>query len=114
MPGAPTSSAADLYAPGMIIVTGSVQARPDQLADVLALSLEHVHRSRREPGCLVHSVHQDVEDPNRVVFVEQWADLDALRTHFQVPASGAFVTALAALTDGNPRLDIYDATPTSV
>ena len=96
----------------MILVTGSVQARPEHLAEVLALSVEHVHRSRAEPGCVLHTVHQDVEDPNRVVFVEHWEDADALRSHFQVPASAEFVTALAALSDGNPTLDIYDATPT--
>jgi quinol monooxygenase YgiN len=97
----------------MIIVTGSVQARPDQLDAVLALSLEHVHRSRTEPGCLLHTVHQDVEDPHRLVFVEQWADLDALRTHFAVPASGAFVEALTPLAVAPPTLDVYDATPTT-
>ena len=96
----------------MILVTGSVQARPEHLAEVLALSLEHVHRSRTEPGCLLHTVHQDVEDPNRVVFVEHWQDADALRTHFAVPESGQFVTALTTLSDGNPTIDIYDATPT--
>jgi quinol monooxygenase YgiN len=98
----------------MIIVTGSVQARPDRLGDVLARSLEHVHRSRAEPGCLLHTVHQDVEDPNRVVFVEHWADLDALRTHFAVPASGAFVTGLQDLVEGTPSLEIYDARPATV
>ena len=98
----------------MIIVTGSVQARPDRLDEVLRRSLDHVHRSRAEPGCLLHSVHQDVEDPNRVVFLEHWADLDALRTHFAVPASGAFITALQPLVDGSPTLEIYDATPTAV
>jgi quinol monooxygenase YgiN len=98
----------------MILVTGSVQARPEHLEQVLALSLEHVRRSRAEPGCLLHTVHQDVEDPNRVVFVEHWQDLDALRAHFAVPESGHFVTALAALSDGNPTIDIYGATPTGV
>ena len=98
----------------MIIVTGSVQARPDQLADVLALSLEHVRRSRLEPGCLLHTVHQDVEDPLRVVFVEHWQDLDALRAHFAVPASTGFVTGLSDLVAGRPTLEIYDATPTTV
>jgi quinol monooxygenase YgiN len=98
----------------MILVTGSVQARPEHLAEVLALGVEHVRRSRAEPGCLLHTVHQDVEDPNRVVFVEHWQDADALRTHFAVPASGDFVTALAALSDGNPTIDIYDATPSRV
>ncbi len=98
----------------MIIVTGSVQARPEHLDEVLALSVAHVHRSRLEPGCLLHTVHQDVEDVHRIVFVEHWVDLDALRTHFAVPESGAFVEALSALVDGAPTLEVYDATPSRV
>ena len=95
----------------MIIVTGSATARPASLAEVLRLSLEHVQRSRQEPGCLLHTVHQDVEDPNRVVFVEHWADRDALMVHFAVPASGEFVRAITNLTEGPPTLEIYDAQP---
>ena len=37
---------------------------------------EHVRRSRTEPGCLLHSVHQNVEDPSVVVFLEHWEDRD--------------------------------------
>ena len=95
----------------MIIVTGSVQARPDALEEVVRLSLEHVHRSRLEPGCLLHSVHRDVEDANRLVFIEHWADRDALRTHFGVPESGAFVNAVSKLAAGATTLEIYDAEP---
>jgi quinol monooxygenase YgiN len=98
----------------MIIVTGSVQARPDALDEVLRLSLEHVRRSRLEPGCLLHSVHQDVEDANRVVFVEHWADRDALRAHFGVPASGEFVNALTALAAGSTSIEIYEAGPVTL
>ena len=47
----------------MIIVTGSVKAQPATQAQLRELCLEHVHRSRTEPGCLLHSVHHDVEDP---------------------------------------------------
>jgi quinol monooxygenase YgiN len=54
----------------MIIVTGSVRARPETFDEILAASLEHVRRSRTEPGCLMHSVHQNVEDPLTLVFVE--------------------------------------------
>jgi quinol monooxygenase YgiN len=95
----------------VIIVTGSLQARPDALDEVLRLSLEHVHRSRLEPGCLLHSVHRDVEDANRVVFIEHWADRDALRTHFAVPESGAFVNAVNDLSAGAGSMEIYDAQP---
>jgi quinol monooxygenase YgiN len=95
----------------MIIVTGSVHARPDALADVLRASLEHVHRSRTEPGCLLHSVHQSVEDPMLVVFVEHWEDRDSLTTHFAQPGSNDFVKAVAALADERPTIEIYEATP---
>jgi quinol monooxygenase YgiN len=96
----------------MIIVTGSVRARPENLHEVLALSLEHVHRSRAEPGCLLHTVHQDVEDPLRVVFLEHWEDREKLDAHFAVPASGAFVVAVSALAAEAPVLDIYEVAPT--
>ena len=96
----------------MIIVTGSVRARPENLDEVLALSLNHVHRSRAEPGCLLHTVHQDVEDPLRVVFLEHWEDREKLDAHFAVPASGAFVVAVSALAAEPPVMNIYGAAPT--
>ncbi len=94
----------------MIIVTGSVVARPETIDEVARISVEHVHRSRLEPGCLLHSVHRDVENANRFVFIEHWADADALRTHFQVPESRAFAKALGQLGDGRPSIEIYEAT----
>jgi len=93
----------------MIIVTGRVHARPDTLADVLQASLEHVHRSRTEPGCLLHSVHQSVEDPLLVVFLEHWADREALTTHFAQRESNEFVKTVSALADGRPTIEIYEA-----
>ena len=96
----------------MIIVTGSVRARPESLDEVLALSLEHVRRSRAEPGCLLHSVHQDVEDPLRVVFLEHWEDRDKLDAHFAVPASGDFVVAVSALAAEPPVMNIYEVATT--
>jgi quinol monooxygenase YgiN len=98
----------------MLIVTGSVRARREHVERVLELSLEHVHRSRQERGCLLHSVHRDVEDPNRLVFLEHWADADALRAHFAVPASIAFVREAAALAVDAPEVSIYEAQPVSV
>jgi quinol monooxygenase YgiN len=73
-----------------------------------------VHRSRQEPGCLLHSVLRDAEDPQRLVFLEHWADTNSLRAHFSVPASAAFVAGLAALADESPEMSIYDAGPVNV
>ena len=95
----------------MIIVTGSVHARPETLADVLTASLEHVRRSRTEPGCLMHSVHQSVEDPTVVVFLEHWADRDALDAHFAQPGSLEFVKTVGALAAERPGIEMYEASP---
>ena len=91
-----------------VVVTGSIKARPEHIDRLLALSLEHVRRSRTEPGCLAHAVHRDVEDPLRLVFVEEWADRSALLAHFAVPASRAFVKAAAACASGAPDMALYE------
>jgi quinol monooxygenase YgiN len=95
----------------MIIVTGSVLARADSADQLLALSLEHVRRSRDEPGCRAHAVHRDAENPLRLVFLEEWEDRTAVAAHFAVPASRAFAKAAAALAAEPPTLNVYDATP---
>jgi quinol monooxygenase YgiN len=94
----------------MIVVTGSVTAREDSFSEVRRLSLEHVHRSRTEPGCISHAVHVDCEDPLRLVFIEQWADRAALLAHFAVPASRDFVRALQPLAATATTIQLYDAT----
>jgi quinol monooxygenase YgiN len=94
----------------MIVVTGSVTARADSFDEIRRLSLEHVHRSREEPGCISHAVHVDCENPLRLVFFEQWADRAALQAHFAVPASRQFVRALQPLAAEATSIEIYDAT----
>jgi len=94
----------------MIVVTGSVTAKQDCFEEVRRLSLEHVRRSRGEPGCISHAVHVDCENPMRLVFVEQWADRVALLAHFAVPASRDFVRALQPLASSGSTLEIYEAT----
>src|ERR1700704_504317 len=93
----------------MIVVTGSAMAREDSLDEVRRLSLEHVHRSRNEPGCISHAVHADCENPLQLVFIEQWTDHAALLAHFAVPASRDFGRALQSLAAAATTIEIYDA-----
>ena len=93
----------------MVIVTASVVAKEDRLAEALALSLAHVRRSRAESGCILHAVHEDVENPSRLVFVEEWSGLEALAKHFAVAASRAFANAITDLAVEAPKLDVFEA-----
>jgi len=94
----------------MIIVLGSVVLHESHRAAGLALSQAHVARSRLEPGCLAHSVHQDLENPCTLVFVEQWSDQAALFAHFKLPASKAFAKALADMASAPPGMQIFEST----
>ena len=93
----------------MILVTGSVIANKDSFDQMLKLSLEHVARSRQEPGCISHDVHVDCQNPLRLFFFEQWADEEALRTHFDVPGSRSFVKAIMELRVETTGTQIYRA-----
>jgi quinol monooxygenase YgiN len=93
----------------MIIVTGSATAREGADGEMQKISLEHVLRSRTEPGCISHAVSRDVEEPNRFVFVERWTDMAALQVHFRVEASRQFAKALAQLSDGKLEMTLYQA-----
>jgi len=93
----------------MILILGAIRVRRGQLNAALALSQQHVARSREEPGCIAHAVHRDTEDDLRLVFVEKWADAEALYAHVNVPASKQFVQEVSALCSEKPTMNIYQA-----
>ncbi len=93
----------------MIIVLGSVTVKEGHIKDALELSQRHVNHSRAEPGCITHGVHLDSEDPQRLVFVEKWKDMDSLTRHFKEPTSIEFVNKLKALSASAPELSLYEA-----
>jgi quinol monooxygenase YgiN len=93
----------------MIIVTGHAIAREGADEAMQKLAVEHVLRSRAEPGCVSHEVSRDVQQPERFVFVERWRDMAALQAHFQVEASRQFAKSMAQLSDGRPEMAIYQA-----
>lgn len=93
----------------MLIVTGSLVARENTFEELRAQALEHVRRSRKEPGCLSHAVHVDCENSLRLVFVEEWENREALRAHFAVPELRGFVKAARTLAAEASPISIFEA-----
>ena len=91
----------------MILVTGDVTAKTDTLAEMLSVSLEHVRRSRAEPGCISHDVAVDAGNQLRLLFTERWADEAALKTHFRVPESRAMFQRVRELAADPGAMHIY-------
>ena len=66
----------------MIIITARVQCKPGTEDEFIAAANEVVAKTLEEPGCLAYSCLRDVADASKFMFVEEWADRDALKQHF--------------------------------
>lgn len=93
----------------MILITGSILARAETFEEIKRLALAHVRRSRTEDGCLHHSVHVDVENPLRLVFVERWRDKAAVTKHFADEGARNFVKAARSLAAEPTQIGLYDS-----
>jgi len=81
-----------------VTVVATMKAKPesvDAVRDACKKALEAVHS---EPGCDLYSVH---EADGTFVFVEQWADSDALTAHSQAPAVATLFGTVGELLDGD-------------
>jgi quinol monooxygenase YgiN len=94
----------------MIVVAGYVIASQENRAEMLRIGLEHVQRSRLEPGCVEHGIYVDAEDPMKLHFFERWADLGAIKAHFAVPESRAFAKAIRSLAADPGKMHVLEAT----
>ena len=93
----------------MIVVRGAAVGSPENRAEMTRISLEHVARSRLEPGCISHHVSLDAENPLRLMFFERWSDAAALKAHFAVPASRTFWKLLQELAAEPGAMQICEA-----
>lgn len=87
----------------MVIVTGWILARPETLAELIALGQAQSRRSRQEPGCISHDLYIDSENGLKLFFFERWADRAALKAHFAVAESNAFMRAVRGLAAGGSK-----------
>lgn len=91
-----------------VVVVATLTVKPESLDtvhDILTKTIAEVHR---EPGCQLYSLHRS---DNTFVFIEQWADAEALKTHGTAPAVTGMFTALRDHLDGPPEMKLLQPVP---
>jgi quinol monooxygenase YgiN len=84
-----------------VVVVATLTVKPesvDTVRDILTRAVEEVHD---EPGCQLYSLHQSGET---FVFVEQWADAEALKAHSTAPGVTKMFTAAGEHLAGAPDI----------
>ena len=91
-----------------VVVVATMTVKPgsvDAVREILTSAAKDVHD---EPGCQLYSLH---EAGDTFVFVEQWADAEALKTHSTAPAMGKMFSAVGEHLAGAPDIKTLQPVP---
>jgi quinol monooxygenase YgiN len=93
----------------VLIVLATLPGKPEKRAELTAALTKAAAASRGDAGCLSYAFHVDLEDPDRFVSVETWADQASLDAHFQTPHLAELLAAAPDLLAGPPVIETYPA-----
>lgn len=88
-----------------VVVVATMTAKPESVETVRAACTAAIEAVHDEPGCELYALHQT---DRTFVFIEQWADEDALKTHSTAPSIGALFGAVGEHLDGAPDIKMMN------
>lgn len=91
-----------------VVVVASFTAKPESVDLVRAACTKAVEVVHGEPGCDLYSLH---EVDGTFVFIEQWADADALKTHSTAPSVAALFGEIGEHLSGAPDIRMLRPIP---
>jgi quinol monooxygenase YgiN len=91
-----------------VVVVASFTAKPESTAAVRSACTAAIEAVHDEPGCELYSLHQTGDT---FVFIEQWADADALKVHGTAPAIGVLFGAIGEHLSGAPDIKMLEPVP---
>lgn len=86
-----------------VVVVATMTAKSDSVDAVRQACRQAVEAVHQESGCQLYSLH---EADGTFVFVEQWADPDALAEHGKAPAIATLFGTIGELLDGAPDIKV--------
>ena len=92
----------------MLIVIGSATAAPGRRDELVAAARAVAAATRNDRGCLAYSFAADVEDADRILGVEVWADRTALEEHMTHAHTAEFLLVAPGLAAGEPVMSFHD------
>jgi quinol monooxygenase YgiN len=96
----------------MLIVNGDATAAAGRRNELIAAARAVAAATRKDHGCLAYSFAADVENPDRVLSIEIWADRSALDAHLGHEHTAEFMSVAPGLVAGEPAMAFYDVDPT--
>lgn len=74
----------------MVYVIATLTVKPEMRAELIAAARDAIAATRAEDGCVSYDLHESMDDPNKLVFVEEWVSADRLPLHSKSDHMRAF------------------------
>jgi len=94
-----------------VIVVGSFTAREGREADARAAFEALLEPTHAEPGCILYALHQGVDDPRRMAFIERWASREELDDHLRSPHVQQLLARVEELFGDSADIVVYAPVP---
>ncbi|MGB3895243.1 putative quinol monooxygenase [Mycolicibacter sinensis] len=91
-----------------VIVVATFPMKPESMDIAREICTKAAGPVHEEPGCQLYSVH---EGDGSFVFIEQWADAEALQTHSAAPAVAEMFGNLKEHLAGAPDIKMLQPLP---
>lgn len=63
--------------------------------------------TRKEPGCIIYQLNQDVDDPTTFTVYEQFKNVAGLEAHAKTKHVEELLKKLPDMLDGDPKVKVY-------
>lgn len=84
----------------MIIVHGIIPIKPAQRDKALDLAREMSKATRTESGCISYEFYVGLRDPNTLILLQEWKDMEALAGHHRTEHRKVFLDELPNVLAG--------------
>lgn len=96
----------------MIYVVATLTVKPEMRAELIEGAKACIAATRQELGNIAYDMHESVTDPTRMVFVEQWENVEAMGPHGKSDHMRAFGRIAVKCLSAPARIEII--TPAKV
>jgi len=92
----------------MIVVSAVLKTADGKRDEVEQIFKKTIPKFLADPGTIDYGIHRAINDPNKLLVLEKYEDMDALNAHSSSDHFKEMGQALGSLLAGRPEIELYN------
>ncbi len=92
----------------MLAVIAKLPVQPEKKQEALETIKDLMSHVAKEEGTLSYSLNINEQEPDTLVFIEHYRDMDALSAHSSTPHFKEFMKQSMTFAAGKPEITVYN------